>query len=120
MQCPAAAELYGGGRGQRGIPLGLPIVFDAGGFQVNSMAIPQGEAMVGALGSPIPSLSLSATAHDDGVLWVLSAAARLAGRQDWGAYRRSGSCSTSTKIAEGALVRYGMVFPLPNLGGVFF
>jgi hypothetical protein len=44
------------------------------------MAIPQGEAMVGALGSPIPSLSLSATAHDDGVLWVLSAAARLAGR----------------------------------------
>jgi hypothetical protein len=67
MQCPAAAELYGGGRGQRGIPLGLPIVFVAGGVQANSKAIPQGDAMVGALGSPIPSLSLSAKAHDDGV-----------------------------------------------------
>jgi hypothetical protein len=67
MQCPAAVELYGGGRGQRGIPLSLPIVFVAGGVQANSMVIPQGEALVGALGSPIPSLSLSATAHDDDV-----------------------------------------------------
>jgi hypothetical protein len=66
MQCPAAAELYGGERG-RGIPLGPPIVFVAGGVQANSMTIPQGEAMMGALGPPLPSLSLSATAHDDGV-----------------------------------------------------
>jgi hypothetical protein len=46
----------------------------------------QDEVMVGALGSPIPSLSLSATAHDDDVLRVLNAAARLGGRWDWAAY----------------------------------
>jgi hypothetical protein len=67
MQCSAAVELYDGGRGQRGIPLSLSIVFVAGGVQANSMVIPQGEELVGALGSPIPSLSLSATAHDDDV-----------------------------------------------------